>query len=77
MNSHDRVMAALDHREPDRVPLFAPNVMDTRAPYDPRVTQFLGTSVFDRLVDLGGLTHHPSDRTLGRRPQPSELRARS
>jgi len=37
--------------------------MDTRAPYDPRVTHFLDTFGFDRLVDLGGLARHPSDRT--------------
>ena len=62
MNSRERVMLALDHCEPDRVPLFAPNVMNTREPYHDRVRQFLDTFRFDGLTSLGGALDHPARR---------------
>jgi uroporphyrinogen decarboxylase len=62
MTSRERVMSALDHREPDRVPLFAPNVMQTWEPYDDQVRQYLDDFGFDRFAPLGGLLHHPSER---------------
>jgi uroporphyrinogen decarboxylase len=62
MNSRERVLLALHHREPDRVPLFAPNVMDTREPYVERVTQFLDDFPFDRFAYLGGLIDPPDER---------------
>jgi uroporphyrinogen decarboxylase len=55
-------MLALNHKEPDRVPLFAPNVMNTREPYDERVQQFLDTFAFDGFAGPGGLVDHPSER---------------
>jgi uroporphyrinogen decarboxylase len=62
VTSRERVMLALTHVEPDRVPLFAPNVMDTRAPYDERVKRFLEDFAFDRFVSLEGLLHHPAQQ---------------
>jgi uroporphyrinogen decarboxylase len=61
MNSRERVLSALDHRPPDRVPLFAPNVMNTRQPYDERVERFLDAFPFDRLAPLGALAHGPNE----------------
>jgi uroporphyrinogen decarboxylase len=62
MISRDRVLLALDHEEPDRVPLFSPNVMRTRAPYDERVQRFLDDFAFDQLAHVGGVIGHPSER---------------
>jgi uroporphyrinogen decarboxylase len=55
-------MLALCHGEPDRVPMFAPNVMNTRAPYDERVRTLLDEFPFDRLVSVGGMIDHPSEK---------------
>ena len=49
----------MEHREPDRLPLFHPNVIDTREPYDNRVQDFLKTFSFDQFAGLGGLTGSP------------------
>lgn len=54
MISRDRVLLSLNHREPDRVPLFSPNVMRTRASYDPRVVQYLDDFCFDESAGVGG-----------------------
>ena len=62
MTSRERVLSALNHRQPDRVPLFAPNVMDTRAPYDHRVERFLADFAFDTLAHPGGVVHPPNER---------------
>jgi len=62
MDSRERVLLALHHQEPDRVPLFAPNVMQTREPYDERVREFLGRFPFDRFTHLGGAIDHPSEK---------------
>jgi uroporphyrinogen decarboxylase len=62
IQSRERVLRALSHEEPDRVPLFAPNVMNTRTPYDEQVQQFLDTFAFDRFAQPGRLVDHPSDR---------------
>ena len=60
--TRDRVLQALNHREPDRIPLFRPNVMRTRDAYDERVVQFLDDFCFDEFTDLGGVLGHPSER---------------
>jgi uroporphyrinogen decarboxylase len=62
MKSRHRVLLSLNHREPDRVPIFAPNVMETIAPYDPRVIEFLDSFQFDGITSLGGMIDHPSNR---------------
>ena len=62
MRSRERVLLALNHREADRIPLFAPNVMDTREPYDERVRAFLDEFPFDRLAHVGGVIGHPSEK---------------
>ena len=62
MNSRERVVLAMNHREPDRVPLFAPNVMDTWEPYDTQVTEFLNDFAFDRYTYLEGLIDPPHER---------------
>lgn len=62
MTSRDRVLLSLNHSEPDRLPIFAPNVMRTRTPYDPQVTRFLDDFEFDALKSLGGVIGHPSER---------------
>jgi len=40
MTSHQRVLATLNHQEPDRIPLFGPNIIQTHEPYDQRLRQF-------------------------------------
>ena len=34
MTSRQRVLSALDHKEPDRIPLFGPNIIQTHEPRD-------------------------------------------
>ena len=62
MKSRERVLLALCHGEPDRVPLFAPNVMNTREPYDEQVRTFLDEFPFDRLAGVGGVIDYPSEK---------------
>ena len=62
MKSRERVLLALNHQEPDHVPLFKPNIMDTREAYDQRVQDFLGRFSFDRLVSLEGLLNPPEQK---------------
>ena len=62
MRSRERVLLALCHEEPDRVPLFAPNVMNTREPYGERVRALLDEFPFDRLASVGGVIDHPSEK---------------
>ena len=61
MTSKERVLLALDHKEPDRIPLFGPNVIKTREPYDARVQEFLDTFTFDRFAGLGRLITTPAE----------------
>jgi uroporphyrinogen decarboxylase len=55
-------MTALAHAESDRVPIFAPNVMDTKAPYDEGIQQFLQGFPFDRLVYLESMSGGPHEK---------------
>ena len=66
MKSKERVMAALEHREPDRVPMFSPNIMDTAEPYDPGLRAFLDEFEFDELAGPEAMVDTPSwQRELG------------
>jgi len=60
MTSRQRVLATLDHREPDRIPLFGPNIIQTYEPYDGQVREFLDTFEFDDLAQLPGLVDPPN-----------------
>lgn len=60
MTSRERVLRAIDHEEPDRLPLFRPNVIRMREPYEERVQQFLDRFPFDRRVGIGGVVNGPS-----------------
>ena len=63
MNSRERVLAAINHQEPDRLPIFPPNMIPTYDPLDEKVQQLLDTFDFDRFAGLGGiLGGHPSQR---------------
>ena len=62
MTSRERVLLAVDHREPDRLPLFKPNIIQTYEPFDERVQHFLDTYEFDRLAGLGGVVNGPGRR---------------
>lgn len=62
MNSRERVLAAIGHREPDRVPLFKPNVISTYEEFDPRVRDFFDSFEFDRFADVGAVRSHPAAR---------------
>ena len=59
MTSRERVLASLNHVEPDRVPLFAPNIINTREPYDAGLRRFLDSFDFDTFVHLGGIHNRP------------------
>lgn len=66
MKSRRRVLGALEHREPDRVPVFGPNIMDTREPYDPGLRAFLDEFDFDELAGPDVMVDAPSaQRELG------------
>jgi len=60
MTSRERVLMAVNHEEPDRVPVFRPNIIPTHEPFDPRVDDFLDTFQFDRLQPVGGVAVSPS-----------------
>ena len=62
MDSRERVLTSLDHKEPDRVPLFSPNIIDTAAPYDPGLGRFLDAFPFDRLASPSVLVGGPATR---------------
>lgn len=59
MNSRERVLAATNHIEPDRIPIYAPNMINTTAPYDPGLLHFLDTFPFDRHAPVQGLVNPP------------------
>jgi len=52
MRSRERVLLAINHKEPDRIPIFSPNLIPTYKPLDKRIQHFLDTFEFDRLVKL-------------------------
>ena len=52
MNSREHVLCAINLQEPDRVPMFMPNLISTYEPLDPRVQHLLDTFPFDRFEDL-------------------------
>jgi len=62
MNSRERVLAATNHIEPDRIPLFAPNMINTTAPYDPGLLRYLDEFPFDHLASVGGLVNPPTQQ---------------
>jgi len=62
MNSRERVLLAIDHQEPDRLPVFKPNIIETYEPFDERVQEFLDTFEFDRLAGVGGMPGSPGIR---------------
>ncbi|MBD3181354.1 hypothetical protein GF312_03615 [Candidatus Poribacteria bacterium] len=53
MNSRERVLLAINHKEPDRLPVFRPNMIPTYEPLDDRVRDFLDTFEFDRFAGVG------------------------
>lgn len=64
MNSRERVLLALNHKEPDRVPIFRPNLIPTYEPLDERVQNFLDTFEFDRFASLNFIKSPSARREL-------------
>jgi uroporphyrinogen decarboxylase len=62
MNSRERVLLAINHQEPDRVPMFKPNLIQTHEPLDERVRRFLNTFEFDRFEGLNRFLDSPIKR---------------
>lgn len=62
MNSRERVLTAIDHREPDRLPMFRPNDIKTYEPYPAPLQEFLDAFEFDRLAGVGGIVGGPSTK---------------
>jgi uroporphyrinogen decarboxylase len=62
MTSRERVLLAVNHQEPDRVPIFKPNIIPTYEPFDERVQHFLDTFKFDHFVGFNGFIQSPSRR---------------
>ena len=60
MNSRERVLKAINHQEPDRLPVFKPNVIQTYEPFSDPVQDFMDNFEFDRFEGLGGITESPS-----------------
>lgn len=61
MTPRERVLTSLNHREPDRVPLFAPNRIRTAEPYDDALLAFLEAFPFDDHVQLDGMAYPPPE----------------
>ncbi len=59
MDPKTRILMSLNHQEPDRIPIFAPNMINTREPYDPVLEAFLVNFPFDGLANVGGLVSPP------------------
>ena len=55
MTSRERVLCAINHREPDRLPVFKPNVIPMYEPFPPDIQEFMDTFGFDRFEGIGGL----------------------
>jgi uroporphyrinogen decarboxylase len=68
MNSRERVLRAIDHKESPRIPIFGPNLISTYAPLDPRVQHLFDTFPLDCFESLGFI-ESPSRR----RELPGEL----
>lgn len=64
MNSRERVLLAVNHKEPDRVPIFRPNLIPTYAPLDERVQNLLNTFEFDRFASLNFIKGPSARRKL-------------
>lgn len=62
MPPEDRVRTALQHREPDRIPIFAPNIINTREPYDRGLRSFLDQFPFDQTHGCGVAPGWPSEK---------------
>lgn len=62
MNSRERLLTSLEHREPDRVPLFHPNMIETYAPYDGSLLGFLEGFPFDEIAGVGAYVDPPGQR---------------
>ena len=52
MTSKERVLNAVNHREPDRLPVFRPNIIKTYEPFSKETQDFLDNFGFDTLVGL-------------------------
>lgn len=62
MTSRERVLRAITHQEPDRLPVFKPNVIETYEPFEPRVQEFMDTFEFDTFAGGGGVHGGPNAR---------------
>ena len=62
MTSRERVLRAIRHQEPDRLPVFKPNLIQTYEPLEPRVQEFMDNFAFDRLVGPGTVHGGPNAR---------------
>ncbi|MBN1401381.1 MAG: hypothetical protein JXA74_11125, partial [Anaerolineae bacterium] len=62
MNPRQRVLMATGHQEPDRIPIFSPNIMDTAAPYDPGLRRYLDAFPFDDLASVAGYVGAPAEK---------------
>jgi len=70
MNSRERVLAAVNHQEPDRLPIFPPNMIPTYEPLDDRLQHLLDTFDFDRFAGFNGFVRKNPD---ARRELPGEM----
>jgi hypothetical protein len=61
MNSRERVLLAINHKEADRLPMFRPNMIRTHEPLGEKVQNFLDTFEFDRLAGVGFAKARPED----------------
>jgi len=61
MTSRERVLLAINHKEPDRLPLFEPNLIQTCEPFDEKVQHFLDTFELEygRYDRAGSPIHNP------------------
>lgn len=62
MTSRERVLLAINREETDRLPVFKPNTIEMREPFEERVQHFLDTFEFDRFAGAGGIVNPPSKR---------------
>jgi uroporphyrinogen decarboxylase len=60
MTSRERLLTSLDHREPDRVPMFHPNMIRTYDEYDETLLEYLEEFPFDEYAHVGGTENHPA-----------------
>jgi len=62
MNSRERVLLAINHQEPDRLPVFKPNIIQTYEPFSEETQRFLDTFEFDRFQGIGGIRANPAKK---------------